>query len=37
VFVTTTEQLKGVKVADEVAVTYVAEGKQLRATSIKRN
>ena len=37
VFLTTTEQLKGVKVKDEVAVTYVAEGKQLRATSIKRN
>jgi hypothetical protein len=37
VFVTTTEQLKGVKVEDEVAVTYVAEGKQLRATAIKRN
>ena len=37
VFVTTTEQLKGVKIADAVAVTYVAEGKQLRATSIKRN
>jgi hypothetical protein len=37
VFVATTEQLKGVKVDDEIAVTYVTDRNQLRATSIKRN
>ena len=37
VFVATTEQLKGVKVDDEIAVTYVTDRNQLRATSITRN
>ena len=37
VFVVTPEQLRGIKVADEVAVTYRADGNRLRATSIKRN
>jgi len=36
-FVATAEQLRGVKLEDEVSVTYVVDGKQLRATSIKRN
>jgi len=37
VFVVTSEQLRGIKVADEVAVTYRVDGDRLRATSIKRN
>jgi len=36
-FVATAEQLRGVKLEDEVSVIYVVDGKQLRATSIKRN
>jgi hypothetical protein len=37
VFGVTPEQLRGIKVADEVAVTYRVEGNRLRATAIKRN
>jgi len=35
-FVATAEQLRVVKLEDEVSGIYVVDGKQLRATSIKR-
>lgn len=37
VFVASSDLLRGLMVEDEVVVTYVIEGKQLRARSVKKN
>lgn len=36
-FVASAEMLQGIKVKDEVAVVYAAEGKNLRATAVKKS